>query len=169
MSHVWVRLQPHNPKRGFTQMRYHYSDQLYVGGVKPNWYKVKAGRAAILEELSQDDQDPNSPPLFELADEAMKNEIDQKELQRRMVQLNLLAHNAPIPTTALPTSVDLTTDALKGGGREAAIPPTEPDPAPVVTKKVSERKSLLARALGGGKNKSKTPAKKTSRRSSKKK
>ncbi len=151
MGHRWARLQPYNAKTGCVVQRYNFGEQLYLGGPKPHWYRVDEAKAKQLGELRQNLTDPHAPPLFQIVDEAFKEKIDKLEYDRRMVELGLIAQTAPEPVTIHPIDVDLTE-----GGRETAIPPTEPETVAPEPRQTSSSRTVLAPTEGASTEESPT-------------
>ncbi|OHD18504.1 MAG: hypothetical protein A2Y38_13880 [Spirochaetes bacterium GWB1_59_5] len=106
-----VRLKPYDAKRGILCRRYtvfgHRFDE------SRGWYKVPDEWAKYVKDLHQDQNDPDSPMLFDVVDEAgakAMEEAERKKLEERAkaadpaeVQVTPIdAVPTPPPTTAPP-------------------------------------------------------------------
>lgn len=136
MKEFYARLKPFVGRKGspFKTVNFTFRGQLFQGGDRPTWYKVSEEYARQLRLVTQDE---GVAPMFDVADDAEKAAIDQKEEQLRLVALGHISatHAAPSP----PTAIDLTTPhsaplkpptglekapAASPAAREAAIPTT---------------------------------------------
>lgn len=76
-----ARIRP--GKKGFKVKRYMYGGTLYVA--EKGWYEVGPAVAERLTKLHQDDQDPDSPLLFDVCtrEEALRLEEEEREREER--------------------------------------------------------------------------------------
>ena len=77
METLFVRLKPHDPRRGYVLRRYTFS------GIKfqenHGWYRVPRDVAQRLREVRQQPLDRFSPPAFDVCTEAEAKAIDDTE------------------------------------------------------------------------------------------
>jgi len=84
---VLARLKPYNPKRGHVMQRYVAKGARFLAGV---WYEVPKSLGDYLAEVTEQDQDPDSPLAFDVGDleharDVMRREKEEEERRRRRV------------------------------------------------------------------------------------
>ncbi len=78
---VLARIKPYNKRVGLTIKTYTYKG--YRFREENGWYKVPQWLGEELKELAVDDNDPNSPYLFDVLGEAEAQALDERERKRR--------------------------------------------------------------------------------------
>ncbi len=112
-STYFVRLKPYNPKQGYNVTRYFFQNNLFVGGDRPNWYKVSREFAAVCKK----DEQENGVKTFDVVTKEEQAAINEIEENRRLVSIGLMAatHAVPAPKQAIDLS-------HKASGRSEAVP-----------------------------------------------
>ena len=131
----YVRLKPFAPRQGYKTQRHSHREQIFVGGVRPNWYLVGETLAAELRAKRQLQNDPDSRPMFDVVDKATKAEIEEREQSSFLAGMgyNAATIGKPNDVIAPPThdirsaaervaATTITSQQASGGGRNAAIP-----------------------------------------------
>jgi hypothetical protein len=123
MSTLWARLQPHNPKQGFCVMRYGYRGETYIGGDRPNWYRIDDALADELRSLVQNESDPRSPNLFQVVTAEEKDRINAAEQQQYLIRIGALSQTVVNAPQDYPAPREIDRAEAPTGGRAAALPP----------------------------------------------
>lgn len=102
METFLIRIHPHLPQRGYRAQRYSIYGYLFIEA--DGWYQAKfrPEQWEYLRSLRNSETDPNSPPIFQIVDEAGRMAIEEAERQIKIREL------APVLKT-----VDLTTRDLR--------------------------------------------------------
>jgi hypothetical protein len=150
---VYVRLKPYNPKAGHLVKNYncplpngkrqHFSVD---SNDRPVWYKMDPKTAVGLRDLHQS-ENPSTPLLFDILDDATYHQVVARENDLRLVELGLMSATMAAPIMAAPRLVDLApvgraaampdddaalsmADSMEESPRAAAIPQKARPPAP---------------------------------------
>lgn len=93
----WVRIKPYDEQRGQLRRRQYFNElgRAIDGGTgKPNdipeWVKVNPDQALAMSRYRQNDDDPMSPPVCDIATDEERRAIDQSESQLRAATLGLI-------------------------------------------------------------------------------
>lgn len=143
---IFCRLYPHAPRLGFHVRTYTYRGQKYIGGDRPTFYIVDEALAAELNELTQEETNPDSKPLFQFFhDQEEKERIEKMETEKYLAALGAVVNTVSLPRDLQPPATrDLTAPEKvlapapaqvveevgaskkkqRSGGRSAALPPT---------------------------------------------
>lgn len=104
---AFVRVKPYAPRQGYAVQRFHYKGTLFVGGIRPHWYKIPISRVGELQELRQD----SGAPIFDVVDEDTKSAMDHEENTRQLAALGIAAahvaspmHKGVVDLTAIPAT-----------------------------------------------------------------
>lgn len=76
---LYVRLKPHNPRRGHVLRRYSFRGLRFNEG---RWFKVPSALAQELAVVHQKHGDPDSPLAFDVATEKQANAIEEAERRK---------------------------------------------------------------------------------------
>lgn len=79
---MYVRLKPHNPKRGYKLKRYTVFGIRFQGD--RGWYMVDPAVADFLKTVHQNNNDPDSPPAFDVCTKQEALKIAEKEQMERL-------------------------------------------------------------------------------------
>jgi len=109
----YARLKPFNPRQGYTLNRYHFMENLFIGGERPTWYRVDDALAAVLKLDTQE----SGRFSFDVLTPDEKHAVDKIEEERRMVALGMMSATFTPPAKAGP--VDL---VAPRASRAEAIP-----------------------------------------------
>jgi len=121
---IFVRLLPHNPRKGRLVQRYsHWDGQLFEGGPRPTWYRVTREQAAELEPLRQEGMEFNDPDAKQLFQVVTGEEKQQIEAEEQGLALQALGAAAATVAANNPTTEDVRPEPAPAGGRSAALPP----------------------------------------------
>jgi hypothetical protein len=126
-----ARIKPYNPKRGHLVRRYMVKGIRF--DVNRGWYKVDEALADYLKTVTQNPNDPDTPPVFDVLTEAAARELEEAEEAARKPA----PASAPLPGT-------LTTADLPRASADAPATAAQ-KPAPVAS--TPQRRT---RAAGGG-------------------
>jgi len=92
----YVRIKPYNPKRGLVRKRTLVPEigRPINGGTGdvgdvPEWVRVRVDKAKALTRYRQNDADPDSPAVFDIATFAEMEEVNNREDQQRMAGLGM--------------------------------------------------------------------------------
>jgi hypothetical protein len=135
----YARLHPYSPRRGYVVQKHSFQSQVYMGGPRPNWYRVSSELAELLRPQLQQHDNPDSKPLFQIVSGEEKVLIEAQEQQEFLASVGAAARTqlaprdvAPPPTVdirpaaqqiapAVVTAAPEVTEAPVG--RAAALPP----------------------------------------------
>lgn len=122
-KYMCVRIKRYNPKRGFRKQRFTVFGMKFVE--ENNWYKVrtsvvfdgeKRDLKTYLENVLQDDDDPDSEYVFDVVSEAEAERINKREEEAERRKHYNLRTNRP---------TDMTTSRRKRSANEAGDLTTE--------------------------------------------
>jgi len=106
-----ARIKPFNPKRGYKVKRY------TVFGIKfqvqNGWYRVDAAAAAYLKTVHQNNNDPDSPMVFDVCSEAEARRVVEAEKRAKLKR--------GIPADPLDAAADMTEDARARAAEAASM------------------------------------------------
>lgn len=120
---LYARVKPLNPRQGYVLNRYHFLGNLFVGGQRPNWYRVTKEYA----DFCRLDKQETGVDSFDIVTEAEKMAIDAKEEQLRLVELGLLSATMPAPQARQAIDIRSAADKAvpaRGNARTEAVPAT---------------------------------------------
>lgn len=92
MEKLYVRLKPHNPKKGCVLERYTVNHQLFVGADdmgNSRWYEVSYDFGQYLKTVHQIPGDENTPLAFDVHVKDTYDVVTEKERNLRLVELGL--------------------------------------------------------------------------------
>jgi hypothetical protein len=120
---LYARVKPLNPRQGYVLNRYHFLGNLFVGGQRPNWYKITEEYAGYCRA----DRQETGVDSFDVVTEAEKVAIDAKEEQLHLVELGLLSATVAGPAARQAMEIKMPTDKAapaRGNARTEAVPVT---------------------------------------------
>jgi hypothetical protein len=95
-EYMWLRLKPENKARGLKRRRTQIPElgMVIKGGSGapgdiPIWYAVPVELVDALREYTQEEDDPMSPPLFDIVNDAERADMDQKEEAWRRAKMGV--------------------------------------------------------------------------------
>lgn len=81
---LYVRLKPYNRALGHLRISHTVGGLRFVGGPDPQWVMVTEKQADYCREKRQDNNSPQSPPLFDVCTEAEMKKLQARETRSRL-------------------------------------------------------------------------------------
>lgn len=131
--HYYVRIKPFNKQRGHVRTRQFVRElgRPINGGTGqpgsiPEWVRVSPDIAMSMSIYKQNEEDPMSPPVFDIVTEHERQRIDQAEAQLRAASMGLAGFTPQAIMQTAQQAGQLTAQVAQG-----AMPPQMPAQRPV--------------------------------------
>jgi len=83
----YIRIHPHNPQKGFKVKRFGYRGMRF--SVEKGWYQVTDEFAEEVKDFTQNLNDPDSKPLFQVASEEEARKLSMKDYEEKNPEVQI--------------------------------------------------------------------------------